>query len=258
MRSLGNVADRAINMEPTLDPSRFVDIVHVNPGILPRELGQSASRRQYRPDEGGTAMATFTPPVYPQIQEYPSTPPTRPGRNRWVPVAAAFGVGAAIAATVTALIFSAQSSSPVAAPAATVTVTPSTPTPPPPLPEVQANRATCNGWLDASKLIDSAIDAGSVVPKPYNVLSPEVRSNPDWSAAVQKAAGLYGRASTALGNKVADGATPVLFQTAKAETAALQALSVAYASYDLASGNTYTTAKEGSDAMNVLCERLAP
>lgn len=203
-------------------------------------------------------MATFTPPVYPQVQEYPSMPPTRPGRNRWVPVAAAFGVGAVIAATVTALIFSAQSSSPVAAPAATVTVTPSTPAPPPPLPEAQANRATCGGWLDAGKLIDSAIDAGAVVPKPYNVLSPEVRANPDWSAAVQKAAGLYGQASTALGTKIADGATPVLYQTAKAETAALQALSIAFKTFDPANGNSYTTAKEGNDAMTVLCERLAP
>jgi hypothetical protein len=57
---------------------------------------------------------------------------------------------------------------------------------------------------------------------------------------------------------IAPGTTNVLDQTAITSAAALHALSVAVAAFDVASGNMDSVVHESADAMDVRCERLAP
>ena len=140
----------------------------------------------------------------------------------------------------------------------TVTATPAPPSPPPPLPSAQADRQTCNAWLAAGDKVNEASVAQSVIPKGMTILDPAVRNNPDWSAAVRKAADLYGKAGDDLAAGAAPGTTGILDQAAVVAVKALHTLSTAVATFDEANGNAFQTWKDSASTVNVLCERLAP
>lgn len=203
-----------------------------------------------------------------QAQVYPSyppghTPPQPPRRRLW-PAFVGVGVGsAAIAALVTALITSGgNSSEPISTRAATatttVTVAPSAPAPPAALPTAQADRQTCQAWATTGGLIKAASAAQSVVPEGITLLSPEMKNHPDWLAAVNRAADLYGQGADLLAGRIAPGASPVLTETSHAAVGALRSLSIAFKTSDPANGNSYALAKESGDAMDAYCTRLAP
>ncbi|WP_293002355.1 hypothetical protein [Mycobacterium sp.] len=90
------------------------------------------------------------------------------------------------------------------------------------------------------------------------VVDQAVRDNPEWTAAVHRAADFYNQAADELAAGVAPGTTPVLDQSAASVVAALRTLSTAFESSDAANGNAYDVVHDASDAMDVLCDRLAP
>jgi hypothetical protein len=173
-------------------------------------------------------------------------------------VAGATAVGAVVAAT-TATVITANTvgkSSDTAAPA-TITVT-AQPTKPAPLPAADADRRTCQAWLAAGDHIHAASAALSVLPQGMTILDPGVRDNPDWTAAVRKAADLYRQAGDTLAAGIAPGTTTILNQAATTAADALHTLSTAEMTWDAANGNTYHVVRETADTMDVFCERLAP
>ena len=105
-------------------------------------------------------------------------------------------------------------------------------------------------------MISEASVAQGVIPEGMTIVDPVVRSNPAWSAGVQKAGRLYTQAGDVL--KVTPGATPVLAEAITTASKALHALGTAYTNFDAANGNAYDIASQSSDAMDVLCGRLAP
>lgn len=198
------------------------------------------------------------PPAYPA---WPP-PPVPPRGRRWPLVTGVAITSAALAAAITAVITTNMGGGAAGGHTAitttrTVTVTPS-PSSPEPLPTAQADGRTCTAWLSAGDLIHAASTAQSVIPKGTTIVDPSVRNNPTWTSAVQKAADLYRQAGDTLSAGIAPGTTPILDQTAHTATAALYALSTGYGTFDPASGNTYSTTHEASDAMDALCNRLAP
>lgn len=207
-------------------------------------------------------VAPTQTPVYPS---YPPghTPPQPPRRRLW-PAFVGVGVGsAAIAALVTALIASGSNSAePITSRAATatttVTVAPSSPAPQAALPTAQADRQTCQAWATTGGLVKAASAAQSVIPEGLTVLSPEIKTHPEWQAAVNRAADLYGQGGDLLAGRIAPGTTPVLAETSHAAAAALRGLSIAFKTSDPANGNSYSLAKESGDAMDAYCTRLAP
>jgi hypothetical protein len=209
------------------------------------------------------------PPSHPPVAAppgvrpvYPAFPPPGP-RRRWPAIAAAAAAGAVAAAALTGVI-AAQVATDRADSAghtsATVTViaTPSPPPTPAPLPAAQADRQTCNAWLAAGNKVNGASAAQSVIPKGMTIVDQEVRDNPDWTAAVRKAADLYGQASDTLATGIAPGTTVILNQAAFVAVDALHTLSTAVATFDEANGNAFQTWKDSASTVNVLCERLAP
>ncbi|WP_293003393.1 hypothetical protein [Mycobacterium sp.] len=203
------------------------------------------------------------PGVRPDLAFVPIARPPRDTTRRWHGFALAAAAGAAIAATVTALITSQVVRTDAVAghstaPAVTVTATPAAPAPPAPLPTAQADRQTCNAWLAAGDKIHAAQAAMPKLPEGMTILDPAVRGTPEWSAAVRKAAGLYGEAGDALSAGIAPGTTSVLSQSAHSASSALHALDTADSTFDPANGNTYHLVRESADTMDVLCDRLAP
>ena len=85
-----------------------------------------------------------------------------------------------------------------------------------------------------------------------------VQDNPAWKAGVIKAGDLYGQAAETLAAGTPQGTTPMLEQTAAAASESLRALSTTTMGFDEASGNGYAVVKSVANAMDVLCERLAP
>ena len=124
------------------------------------------------------------------------------------------------------------------------------------LPTSQADRQTCETRAAASRLISEASVAQGVIPEGMTIVDPAVRSNPAWSAGVQKAGSLYTQAGDVL--KVTPGATQVLAEAVSTASKALRALGTAYTNFDAANGNVYDIASQSSDAMDVVCGRLAP
>jgi len=210
-----------------------------------------------RPPVAPAAYPAFPPPQYPQ----PQYPLPRP-RRRWpitVGVVAASAVVAATIAAVVAVNVAGNRADSGTSTAATVTVaTPPAPAKPAPLPAADADRRTCQAWLAAGDQIHAASAAQSVIPKGMTILDPAVRDNPDWSAAVRKAADSYGKAGDTLAAGIAPGTTTILDQAATTAAAALHTLSTGYGTFDAANGNTYHVMRETADTMDVLCERLAP
>ena len=186
--------------------------------------------------------------------------PSHEPRRSWL---AYFVVGvscAAIGATVAALIatHAATSRASITAQPVTVTAAATPPASPAPLPTDQADRRTCNAWLAAGEEIHAAQAAMPTLPSGMTILDPAVRQNPDWSAAVKKAAKQYGQAGDVLAAGIASGTTAILDQSANSAVNALHALNIADSTFDLANGNTYQMVRESAATMDVLCDRLAP
>jgi hypothetical protein len=199
-------------------------------------------------------MSAVAPPPAPT---WPSSYPPQPAaRRRWP----AFVAGAVLAGVTATVVTANVTASHTSTPAAPVTVTATPPAPPQParLSVAVADRKTCNAWLSTGDKIHAASAAQSVIPQGMTILDPAVRDNPDWAAAVRKAADLYRKAGDTLAAGIAPGTTRILDQAATTAANALRTLSTGYGKFDPASGNTYSTTHEASDAMDALCERLAP
>lgn len=205
--------------------------------------------------------AGTVPPVPPQISGYPPLPPGPPAggqQRRWPILIAAAAVGGMVAvAAVTAITTQARLSAHTAPPPpVTVMVPPPTPAAPTPLPTAQADRQTCRARVEVSRLISEASTAQGVIPRGMTILDPAVRSNPAWTAGVKKAGSFYTQAGDVL--KAAPGTTPALAEAVATASSALHALGTAYATFSDVSGNAHDIAKESSDAMDIMCQRLAP
>lgn len=204
------------------------------------------------------------PPAYPPAYYQPGYAPLPPGPPRqprlWPALVTAGVIGAAVASiaagTITAQVR--DNAAPAAPESVTITVPAPVPPAPAPLPVAQANLQTCAARATASQLISDASTAQGVIPPSMTILDPAVRSNADWTAAVQRAGDLYRQAGDTLQNNIAPGATPILTSTITTAAHSLRALGDAYATFDPASGNARDAAKEASDAMDVVCKRLAP
>jgi hypothetical protein len=208
-------------------------------------------------------VGTVPPPPPPPMPGYPPQPPGPPGesgRRRWPALVAAGIIAGVIASTAAAVITVNARDTTAAAPTlptpVTVTVAPPAPAAPAALPTSQADRQTCETRAAASRLISEASVAQGVIPEGMTIVDPAVRSNPAWSAGVQKAGSLYTQAGDVL--KVTPGATQVLAEAVSTASKALRALGTAYTNFDAANGNVYDIASQSSDAMDVLCGRLAP
>lgn len=200
-----------------------------------------------------------TYPTWPPPSPYPAAPP-RP-QHRWAVTAAVAVVSAAVAATLAGIITANTDRDGETAPAAstvTVTAQPPTPSSPAPMPAADADRTTCQSWVSAGTLIRGASSAQSVIPPGMTIVDPAVQGNPAWKAGVIKAGDLYGQAAETLAAGTPQGTTPMLEQTAAAARESLRALSTTTTSFDEASGNGYAVLKSVANAMDVLCERLAP
>lgn len=200
------------------------------------------------------------PSTYPWPPPAPYPAPPRP-RHRWAATAAVAVVSAAVAATLASIITANTGRDGEAAPAAsTVTVAAQPPTPrtPAPMPAADADRTTCQSWVSAGTLIRGASAAQSVIPPGMTIVDRAVQDNPAWKAGVIKAGDLYGQAAETLAAGTPQGTTPMLEQTAAAARESLRALSTTTKGFDEASGNGYAVVKSVANAMDVLCERLAP
>lgn len=193
----------------------------------------------------------------PQHYPPPPLPPAPAARRRWPVFVGGVAIGAAIAAAITAALMAGTSDTATRTPV-TITATPPAPTTPAPLPAAEANRATCDAWVATGDLIHAASKAQSAIPQGMTILDPAVRANPDWSAAVQRAAAQYKQAGDKLASGIAPGTTTILDQSARATAAGLTTLATAYNTFDEANGNAYHVVKESSDTMDVLCNRIAP
>lgn len=200
------------------------------------------------------------PPAPPTMPGYPPTPPGPTPRHnrRWPVLLGAAALGAVIAAGAAATITThTRTAEPVhASTPVTVTVPAPPPTPPAPLPTAQANRQTCGPRIEASRLISEASAAQGVIPEGMSITDPAVRSNDSWTTGVLTAGSLYTQAGEVL--VVAPGTTPLIAEAVGTAAAALHALGTAYSSFHGVNGNAYEIAKEASDAMDVVCLRLAP
>ncbi|GAT06213.1 uncharacterized protein RMCFA_6324 [Mycolicibacterium fortuitum subsp. acetamidolyticum] len=202
------------------------------------------------------------PPTYPAWPPQAPYPPAPRPRRRWAATATAAVISAAVAATLASIITANNTGrdSAATATASTVTVTAQPPTPnsPTPVPAATADRTTCQAWVSAGTLIRGASEAQSVIPPGMTIVDPAVQDNPAWKAGVIKAGDLYGQAADTLAAGTPNGTTPMLDQTAAAAVGALQALSTTTKGFDEASGNGYAVVKSVANALDVLCERLAP
>lgn len=191
-------------------------------------------------------------------QQYPAPLPPA-ARRRWPVFVGGVAIGAAIAAAITAALMASTRDTATRTPVTiTAAPTPPAPTTPAPLPAAEANRHTCDAYSAAGKQLRMATESLQVIPPDITIVAPEVRANPDWSAAVQRAADLYGQAAMTLATGLAPGSTPALDQTANAFSDALRAMATAYRTYDDAVGDIYAVGKASDGAMSVLCKRLAP
>jgi len=202
----------------------------------------------------------FPPPPPPQMPGYPPLPPGPPagGSRRWPVLVGAAIIGAVVSAVAAfAITTQARDTTVQGLPAPTTgTVAAPTPAPPVPLSAEQADRQTCGPREEVSRLISAASEAQGVIPQGMTILDPAVRSNPAWTAGVLRAGSLYTQAGDVL--KVAPGTTPALAQAVTTAASALHALGTAYTSFNAASGNAHDIAKAASNAVDDMCQRLAP
>lgn len=212
------------------------------------------------PAWGPPAPPAYHPAYYqPGYAPLPPGPPRRP--RLWPALVTAGVIGAAVASiaagTITAQVR--DNAAPAAPESVTITVPAPVPPAPAPLPVAQANRQTCQqGWLATVQPARDATAALALLPSGMSILDPAVRTNADWTAAVQRAGDLYRQASTALQAQIAPGTTPILANAAATAVQAFQALGDSYSGFDAIAGNAHDVATESSDQMAVLCKRLAP
>lgn len=204
-----------------------------------------------------------TPPAYPNWPPPPYPPQSSAAdaaaapRRRWPAFVCGVAIGAVAAAAITAVIAARTADTAPSTPV-TITAAPPAPSTPAPLPASDANRHTCDTWLAAGRLINDAATELSALPAGTKILDPAVRANPDWSSAVQRAADRYKQAGDGLATGIAPGTAAILDQMASSTASVLHALATADGSYDSAGGNVYDLLKVSANAMDVLCERLAP
>ena len=201
-------------------------------------------------------MSVAPPPAYPTWppQPYPPAPPPR--QRRWPAIAAAFGISAILAGTVTTLVTLAATSpasSTAAAPPPTVTVTAEPPPPAAPLPVAQADAQTCHAWGTAETLYTAAAAAQGVIPQGMTITSPEVQSNPSWRAGVLRASDLYAQAASTLESQIAPGTAPTLSQVASITVNSLRVLAESFSSFDPDNGRAVSLYTANQKALNWLC-----
>ncbi|PBA23623.1 MAG: hypothetical protein EKK51_27055 [Mycolicibacterium sp.] len=205
----------------------------------------------------------FPPPPPPQMPGYPPLPPGPPagGSRRWPVLVGAAIVGAVVSAVAAfAITTQARDTTVQGLPApTTVTVAAPTPAPPVPLPTTEADRQTCQqGWIPAGNLIDQALAAVRTLPDGIKVGDPAVRSNPDWTAAVRRAADAYQQAGDALAGSIAPGTTPALAEAGRTAVNSLHLLASAMRTGDPATGNAGEIVNTSGSQVGHLCQRLAP
>lgn len=219
------------------------------------------------PNTFGAPPAPTAPPPYsrPPGPPAPLPPPLSDasrGRKRWPGILAGAAVGALVATLTAAMITTqARDGGNAATTASTTTRTVAAPTPaaPVPLPVAQADRQTCQGWLDAGRLIDSADSALAPLPKGMRIDDPAVKGRPELTKSIKDSAELWSKAADAIRSQITPGATPILVAAATTAANTLAGEGNSYASFDAVGGATFnriTNAAAGE--MAALCRRLAP
>ena len=200
-------------------------------------------------------MSIAPPPASPTWPPQPYPPAPQKPRRRWPAIAAAAGIGAIVAGSITTLITFAATSpehAHTAAPApSTVTQTAGPPPSPAPLPVAEADARTCRGWKTTDKLVTAATASMLVIPNGMNITDPAVQNNPAWKAAVTRASDLFGQAANTF--EIAPGTNPTLAGVADTTVASLRTLSEAYKSFDPASGNSVAVFQASQQAIDWLC-----
>lgn len=201
-------------------------------------------------------MSVAPPPAYPTWppQPYPPAPPPR--QRRWPAIAAAAGIGAIIAGTITTLVTLAATSptpSTAAAPPPTVTVTAEPPPPPTPLPVAQADAQTCHAWGTANTLVTAGTRSLQSIPDGMDFTNPAVQQNPAWRASVSRASDLFAQAASTFESQIADGTRPILAQVSVTTVSSLRTMSEAYRAFDPISGNSVPVFQANQKALDWLC-----
>ena len=167
-----------------------------------RGLALRAASRQSRrgtEQDQGEQMSIAPPPAYPTWPPQPYPPAPQKPRRRWPAIAAAAGIGAIVAGSITTLItFAATSPEPAhtAAPApSTVTETAGPPPSPAPLPVAEADAQTCRAWQTTDTLVTAAAAQGRH-PERHDT-SPTLLCRPTRRGrrGVLRASDLYGQAA---------------------------------------------------------------
>lgn len=201
-------------------------------------------------------MSVAPPPAYPTWppQPYPPAPPPR--QRRWPAIAAAFGVSAIIAGTITTLVTLAAISpapSTASAPTPTVTVTAEAPPPPAPLPVAAADAQTCHAWGTTDRLVTAAATAQNVIPSDVPINDPAIQSNPAWKAGALRSSELLGQAATTFDSQIASGTSPMLAEVSKTTVSSLRTLSEANRTFDPILGRSFAVYEANKKALNWLC-----
>ena len=117
-------------------------------------------------------MSIAPPPASPTWPPQPYPPAPQKPRRRWPAIAAAAGIGAIVAGSITTLItFAATSPEPAntAAPApSTVTETAGPPPSPAPLPVAEADAQTCRAWQTTRHAVHSSSGRPGSHPARYD------------------------------------------------------------------------------------------
>ena len=202
-------------------------------------------------------MSIAPRPAYPTWPPQPYPPAPQKPRRRWPAIAAAAGIGAIVAGSITTLItFAATSPEPAntAAPApSTVTETAGPPPSPAPLPVAEADAQTCRAWQTTDKLVTAGTAAMLVIPNGMDITDPAVQNNPAWKAAVTRASDLFGQAANTFESQIAAGTSPMLAQVSDTTVSSLRTLAEAYKAFDPISANAVPTFQANQKALDWLC-----
>lgn len=201
-------------------------------------------------------MSVAPPPAYPTWPPQPHPPAPPPRQRRWPAIAAAFGISAIVAGTVTTLVTLAATSpapSTASAPAPTVTVTAEAPPPPAPLPVAAADAQTCHAWGTTDRLVTAAATAQNVIPSDVPINDPAIQSNPAWKAGALRSSELLGQAATTLDSQIASGISPVLAGVSKTTVSSLRTLSEANRTFDPVLTKSFAVFQASRKTMDSLC-----
>ena len=164
-------------------------------------------------------MSIAPPPAYPTWPPQPYPPAPQKPRRRWPAIAAAAGIGAIVAGSITTLIsFAATSPEPAhtAAPApSTVTETAGPPPSPAPLPVAEADAQTCRAWQTTDKLFTAGTGRHGVIPQWHGHHRPCCAEQPGVEGGVTRASDLYAQAANTFESQIAAGTSPMLAQVCR-------------------------------------------